>query len=227
MLNDFISLIFPNVCEACEDSLQKHENIICTVCAYSLPKTNFHLDNNNPVVRLFTGRTSVYSASAFYSFNKEGRVQRLIHQLKYEGKKEIGFFIGKQYGVELKSNPDFNTVNTIIPVPLHPEKLKKRGYNQSEYFAKGLAAIMNTEINTTVLVREKANESQTKKSRYERWKNVEFVFQLKTTTALEGKHILLVDDVITTGATLEACANVLQQIKGVKISIATIAYANL
>jgi ComF family protein len=169
----------------------------------------------------------VYSASAFYSFNKEGRVQRLIHQLKYKGKKEIGFFIGKQYGVELKSSPDFNTVNTIIPVPLHPEKLKKRGYNQSEYFAKGLAAIMNTEINTTTLVREKANESQTKKSRYERWKNVEFVFQLKTTAALEGKHILLVDDVITTGATLEACANVLQQIKGVKISIATIAYANV
>ncbi len=227
MLNDFISLIFPNVCEACGDNLQKHENVICTVCAYSLPKTNFHLDNNNPVIRLFIGRTDIYSASAFYSFNKEGRVQQLIHQLKYKGKKEIGYFIGTQYGAELKKSPDFNTVNTIIPVPLHPEKLKKRGYNQSDYFAKGLAEIMNAEINTNILVREKANESQTKKSRYERWKNVEFVFKLKTATELEDKHILLVDDVITTGATLEACANVLKQIKGVKISIATIAYANL
>ena len=227
VLNDFISLIFPCVCEACGDGLQKHEEVICTICDYNLPKTDFHLDKNNPVAQLFNGRTNINSASAFYLFNKDGKVQQLIHELKYKGKKHIAHFIGTRYGIELKNSPDFNTISTIIAVPLHSEKLKRRGYNQSEYFAKGLAESMNAKTDFTSLIRITANTSQTKKSRYERWKNVEFVFQLKETTALEGKHVLLVDDVVTTGATLEACAQVLHQIKNVRISIVTIAYANL
>jgi ComF family protein len=227
MINDFISLVFPNVCGACGNNLYVHENVICTFCNYDLPKTNFHLQKNNALTQLFMGRTTIYTASACYMFNKEGKVQQLIHQLKYKGNKDIGAFIGKQYGMELKNSSNFNTITNIIPVPLHPKKLKQRGYNQSEYFAQGLAQSMNAEINVNALIRAKANESQTRKSRYERWENVESVFQLKETKDLAGKHVLLVDDVITTGATLEACAQTLLQINNIKISIAAIAHASL
>lgn len=227
MLNDFISLIFPQTCAACGESLYKHEDFICTHCEYSLPKTNFHLQKDNPVAKLFYGRTEIYSASAYYTFSKDGKVQHLIHQLKYKGQKNIGYTIGKLYGHELNNSAYFNSVNVIIPVPLYSDKQKKRGYNQSHYFAKGLAESFKSDTDFDSLVRVMANESQTKKSRYERWRNVETVFELRDVKKLEGKHLLLVDDVVTTGATLEACSQVLQQIKNVKISIATIAYANL
>lgn len=226
MLNDFISLIFPHVCASCGKSLYKNEHSICTYCAYHLPKTNFHLDNENPIAKIFWGRINIHSAGACYGFNKGGKVQHLIHQLKYKGKKDVGITIGKWYGLDLKQNPDFNTVNVIIPVPLHPRKEKKRGYNQSSFFAEGLAFSMNAEVDLKTLFRAKESETQTKKSRFNRWKNVESIFQLRNTTALQGKHILLVDDVITTGATLEACAQTLFQIPDIKVSVATIAYAN-
>ncbi len=226
MLNDFISLIFPQVCVSCGNSLYKNEQTICTYCVYHLPKTNFHLDNDNPIAKIFWGRINIHSAGSFYGFNKGGRVQRLIHQLKYKGRKEVGFTVGKLYGYELKKCDNFNTVDTIIPVPLHPKKIKQRGYNQSESFAEGLAASMEVESDFKTLFRAYESETQTKKSRFNRWQNVESIFQLKDWTALEGKHILLVDDVVTTGATLEACAQVLMQIPRIKISVATIAYAS-
>lgn len=226
MLNDFISLIFPQVCVSCGKSLYKNEHTICTYCIYHLPKTNFHLDNENPIAKIFWGRINIHSAGAFYGFNKGGRVQHLIHQLKYKGRKEVGFTVGKLYGYELKNSDYFNTVDTIIPVPLHLKKIKKRGYNQSESFAEGLAASMEVDSNFTLLYRALESETQTKKSRFNRWQNVETVFQLKDYESFKGKHILLVDDVVTTGATLEACAQTLQQIPGIKISIATIAYAS-
>lgn len=226
MLNDFISLIFPQVCVSCGNSLYKNEQTICTYCVYHLPKTNFHLDNDNPIAKIFWGRINIHSAGAFYGFNKGGRVQRLIHQLKYKGRKEVGFTVGKLYGYELKKCDNFSTVDTIIPVPLHSKKLKKRGYNQSESFAEGLAASMEVNADFTTLFRAHESETQTKKSRFNRWQNVETVFQLKDWKTLEGKHILLVDDVVTTGATLEACAQTLLQIPGIKISVATIAYAS-
>ncbi len=225
MLNDFISLIFPNVCVSCGKSLYKNESCICTYCAYHLPKTNFHLNHDNPVSKIFWGRVSIFSAAAFYGFNKGGKVQHLIHQLKYKGQKDIGYTLGKLYGYELKYCDDFNTVNTVIPVPLHPKKKKKRGYNQSDSFAEGLAESMDAAADLKTLFRAFESETQTKKSRFNRWKNVESIFQLQNSETLKNKHILLVDDVITTGATLEACAHTLLQVPGVKVSIAAIAYA--
>ncbi|CAN5464479.1 ComF family protein [soil metagenome] len=226
MLNDFISLIFPQVCVSCSKSLYKYEQTICTYCIYHLPKTNFHLDNDNPIAKIFWGRINIHSAGAFYGFNKGGKVQHLIHQLKYKGRKEVGFTVGKLYGHELKKSEQFNTVDIVIPVPLHKKKIKKRGYNQSESFAEGLAVSMDATTDFNVLFRAQESETQTKKSRFNRWQNVESIFQLKDLSSLEGKHVLLVDDVVTTGATLEACAQTLQQIPGIKISVATIAYAS-
>ncbi len=226
MLHDFITLIFPQVCAACGKSLYKNEHSICTYCAYHLPQTDFHLDVENPVAKMFWGRVNIHSAAAFYNFGKGGRVQRLVHHLKYRGQKEIGTTLGKLYGYDLRNNELFNTIEVIIPVPLHRLKKKKRGYNQSEFFAEGLAESMKANTDFKSLVRVKASETQTRKSRFNRWKNVETVFHLTNTENLKDKHILLVDDVITTGATLEACAQMLLQIPGVKVSVATIAYAN-
>ena len=225
MINDFISLVFPHVCVSCGKSLYKNEQSICTYCTYHLPKTNFHLNTDHPIAKIFWGRVSIHSAAAFYGFNKGGKVQHLIHQLKYKGHKNIGFTVGKLYGYELKQCINFNTINIVIPVPLHPKKQKKRGYNQSDTFAQGLAESMNAKANLNAIYRTAENESQTKKSRFKRWQNVESIFQIRDAKGLEGQHILLVDDVITTGATLEACAQTLLQIPNIKISIVTIAYA--
>lgn len=227
MLNDFLSLIFPQVCASCGKSLYKNEHSICTYCSYHLPKTNFHTDNANPIAKIFWGRINIHSASAYYSFGKGGKVQHLIHQLKYKGQKEIGVSLGKFYGYDLRKCESFKTVETIIPVPLHPKKERKRGYNQSEFFAKGLAESMQAETDFKTLYRATESETQTRKSRVGRWENVESLFKLKDVKSLAGKHILLVDDVVTTGATLEACAQTLLQIPGVTVSIATIAYANI
>lgn len=184
------------------------------------------MDNNNPVAQIFWGRVPIFSAAAFYGFNKGGKVQRIIHQLKYKGNQAIGVTVGKLYGYELKESEHFNTVNTIIPVPLHPKRQRKRGYNQSDCFAEGLSESMKVEADCKTLFRAAESETQTKKSRFSRWQNVETIFQLRDMTALQGKHILLVDDVITTGATFEACAQTLLQVPDIKISIAAIAYAS-
>jgi ComF family protein len=224
MLKELLSLFFPNVCQSCGKVLYHSENCICTSCRYFLPQTQFHLDKENAVAKLFWGRVDINSAAAYYNFNKGGSVQRLIHQLKYKGKREIGVTIGKFYGTDLKQSNLFKDVNVVMPVPLHKSKERKRGYNQSEMFAAGIAQAMNIELSTNNLVRIAATETQTKKSRYDRWKNVETVFAITDNLKLENKHILLVDDVITTGATIEACAQKLLEIGNVKLSVATIAY---
>jgi ComF family protein len=224
MLNDFFNLIFPKICFACNGVLLRHEAVICTSCQFSLPKTNYHLDKENPLTKVFWGRVDVKNAAAFYFFKKKGRVQNLLHQLKYKGAKEVGERIGELYGYDLLKSSWMESIDCIIPVPLHPKKLKKRGYNQSEYFAIGLSKSTQKELETTVLYRNKHSDTQTKKSRFNRWENVSEIFDVKNSERIEGKHILLVDDVVTTGATLEASVKALLK-ANCSVSIVTIASA--
>lgn len=226
LINDFISLIYPKTCMACGKSLYKNENCLCTYCLYHLPKTNFHLEKDNEVERVFWGRVRIESAASFLYFSKGGKVQKIMHKLKYKGRQEIGVFLGEQYGLELLNSDTFKNIDIIIPVPLHKMKLKKRGYNQSEKFAEGLSLSMKKPVSTDNLYRKIFSETQTKKTRYKRWQNVESIFDIKNPELLKSKHILLVDDVITTGATMEACVNVLKKVEDIKISIASIAYAS-
>jgi len=176
---------------------------------------------------MFWGRIPLYSAASYYYFAKQGKVQHLLHQLKYKGQKDIGTAIGKLYGTELMESELFSKIQCILPVPLHAKKLKKRGYNQSETFAQGLAQSMGADCPAGIVQRMVASETQTKKSRFKRWENVESIFTICNGSEIENKHVLLVDDVITTGATIEACAQALSKVPGVKVSVASIAYAPL
>jgi len=225
LIDDFISLLFPKICAACGNSLWKQEETVCLSCEFHLPRTNFHLADENPVTRLFWGRVTLESAAAYLYFNKGNKVQQLIHQLKYKGRKDIGIFLGRKYGQNLKYSPFFLTVQLIVPVPLHTKKRMQRGYNQSEQFAIGLGESMKIPVDPDAICCRKETETQTKKSRFRRWQNVAEVFEVKDPRSLERLHILLVDDVITTGATLESCIRALSPIPGIRISVATIAVA--
>jgi ComF family protein len=225
LLSDFLCLFFPRICAGCGSILLKNEEMICIYCEYHLPHTNFHLSLDNPVHSLFCGKVTLASAAAYLYFNKGSKVQHLIHELKYKGRKDIGIWLGKQYGNELKNSSYFNAVQLIIPIPLHDKRLKQRGYNQSEQFAIGMGASMSIPVASDALYRNKETATQTKKSRFHRWQNVADVFTVRNPAGLEMKHILLVDDVITTGATLESCIGTLSSIKGIRISVATIAVA--
>ncbi|MEL6864495.1 MAG: phosphoribosyltransferase family protein, partial [Bacteroidota bacterium] len=183
----------------------------------------FHLQKDNPFTDRFWGRIDLKAGAALYYFSKGGRTQQLIHHLKYSGKKEIGLKLGQLYGKMLLESPYFKGIDVIIPVPLHPRKQKKRGYNQSDWFAKGLSESMNCPWYAHGLQRIHMANSQTQKSRLERLVNVSQAFEVKNRALLEGKHILLVDDVLTTGATLEACSEKILQIPQTQLSLATIA----
>jgi ComF family protein len=222
----FASLIFPRYCAACGQALYRNENILCMGCYAELPRTCFHHDRENEVAQLFWGRVPAENATAFMYFAKGSRFQQILHELKYNGQKQIGAAMGRMFGSELK-NTAFSTADMIIPVPLHPSKLKSRGYNQSELIAFGISEILHLPLETALISRAVDTRSQTHKSRYERWENVRHIFQCKDPGAIKNKHVMLVDDVITTGATLEACASCLVQIEGIKISLVSLAFAKL
>lgn len=224
IISDFINLCYPKLCAACSNTLVKNEDTICTVCIIHLPKTNYHLNIENPLNKIFWGRVPIEMVAAFYFFNKGNKVQNLLHELKYKGNKSVGEKIGVLYGYELLNSPIFNTIDYIIPVPLHPKKLKKRGYNQSEWFANGLSQSMNIPVSTTILYRNTDSSTQTKKSRFNRWENVAEIFGVNSPELINNKHILLVDDVVTTGATIEACAKILKE-HHTKVSVVSIASA--
>lgn len=221
LTHDLLNIIYPNTCAACQCSLTQQEHILCLKCEYELPQTNYHLQPNNPIVKKIGG-VIIKHAAACYSFGKGAEIQQLIHHLKYSNWGEIGVFLGKFYGNKLKNTP-FAQADLIIPVPLHPHKLAQRGYNQSQMFAQGLSEMLNINVNTTALVRKENSESQTQKSRIMRWLNTKTVFAITNPDILINKHILLVDDVITTGATLQSCAQAMSNIPGISISILSIA----
>ena len=223
--DDFISLLFPRLCYACGNHLLRNENLICTECYVVIPRTNYHTDMDNPVAQLFWGRCMIERAAAFSYYNKGSRIRNLIHNLKYKGIREIGYELGRIYGLSLKSSGFTADIDLIIPVPLHPTKMRIRGFNQSEIISKGISNATGLAVDVKSLSRKTKSATQTKRSRYERWTNVEGIFQVIDPQTIMGRHILLVDDVITTGSTIESCTNELLNVKGVKVSVVALAFA--
>jgi ComF family protein len=223
VLTDFVSMLYPRYCFACSEGLVKGEETVCSRCMLELPRTNYHLDPENALYRRLNGRIPLYAAFAFFLFRKGGKVQHLLHALKYQNHPEIGITLGEVYGQELLQTHD-QKFNVIVPVPLHASRRKKRGYNQSEEFAKGLSKSLQIPASDS-LVRATVTETQTRKTKLKRWQNVSEVFQVKQHEHIKNQHVLLVDDVITTGATIEACAQTLLDEGCSSISIASIAYA--
>ncbi|MCX7954379.1 MAG: ComF family protein [Bacteroidales bacterium] len=225
-LNDFIKLFFPELCKSCGTNLLRNEKYICTTCLSELPFTNYHKYIENPVHQIFWGRIKIEFATSLFYFSKHSKVQTLLHRLKYEGDKSVGYFLGELLGQKLSESSFFNDVNYIVPVPLHPKKIIRRGYNQSQIISEGISKIINKPV-ANIIERITETQTQTKKTRIERWTNVSDVFRLKIIDKEKyyNKHFLIVDDVITTGATIEACANTLISLENAKVSVATIAKA--
>lgn len=222
---DLINLLFPALCNGCGKLLYHGEKDICAQCLYDLPLTDFHKFEDNPVAKQFWGRLPLHAATAMLYFKKGTKVQNLMHSLKYKNQTQVGVKLGQLMGNRLKLAETYQDIDWVIPVPLHQKKLKLRGYNQSEYIAKGLANELGVQMDIKSLFRNKATESQTKKARYHRYENMQDVFGVKEINDLADKHVLLVDDVITTGATLEACGNTLLAHGIKKLSIAALAFA--
>lgn len=223
--DDFISLIFPRVCYGCGTSLVRNENLICTECYISIPRTGYHEIEDNPVAQLFWGRCRIQKAAAFSFYSRGSRIRRIIHNLKYRGIREIGFEMGRIYAASIRPSGFFDDIDLILPVPLHPSKLRKRGFNQSEYISKGLSSISGIEVNTEALVRVNSSDTQTRRSRYDRWLNVEGIFAVNNVDALRDRHILLVDDVITTGSTIDSCVSALAGVENIRVSVIALAAA--
>jgi ComF family protein len=203
----------------------RNENLICTECYVVIPRTNYHNLEDNPVAQLFWGRCMIEKAAAFSYYNKGSRIRNLIHSLKYKGVREIGYELGRIYGLSLKTSGFTDDIDLIIPVPLHPAKKRIRGFNQSETISMGIADVAHLPLDVKSLARTIVSVTQTKRSRYERWTNVEGIFQVVDPVSISGKHILLVDDVITTGSTIESCTNALLKFEGVKVSVVALAFA--
>jgi len=217
--------MYPDLCIVCGENLLKNEHHLCLACLHAIPKTNYHLIADNPIEKRFWGKVPVFRCTSFFFFQKGSPFQKLLHCLKYKGNKEIGEVLGKYAAADILVSPDFASVDVIIPVPLHPKKYKKRGYNQSEWIARGLSEILEKPQDIVTLVRVRENATQTKKSVFERYENTEGIFELSDLTILKNKHVLLVDDVLTTGSTLEACIRALLETEGIKVSVFTLAVA--
>lgn len=223
ILNHLINLFYPQVCPACGNLLMKGEETVCLSCRYLLPKTHYENNPENPLAQMFWGQLSFHAVTAEFFFSKTGKVQHLLHQLKYEGNKDAGFFLGQQLGESIKNAELFQNIDLLVPIPLHPKKEHIRGYNQSHIIAQGVEDKTNIPIAKDCLIRKVFTSTQTKKSREERWENVKDIFEIKDSKYYESKHILLIDDVLTTGATLLAAGRTLSQVLDIKISAATAA----
>ncbi len=227
LYDDLLTILFPRICYACGNHLMRNEKLICTECHVLIPRTDYHLQDDNPVARLFWGRCRIEKAAAFSFYNRDSRIRHLIHNLKYKGIREIGSELGKIYGLILFSSGFTNDIDIIIPVPLHPRKERVRGFNQSALIAQGISEASGIPVDMVSLQRVASSSTQTRKSRYERWKNVEGTFHVTDPASVREKHILLVDDVITTGSTMESCVTELLKQEGVRVSAVALAVSVL
>ncbi|CAN5603697.1 ComF family protein [soil metagenome] len=223
-LNHFTRLFFPHVCEGCGTDVLNHDAVLCAACHAQLPETGFIENAGNLVEKKFYGQLQVKASGAAYYFTKDGMLQQLIKLLKYHGNKEVGFYLGRQLGKYLSETNRFNEVDIIVPLPLNPRKEKKRGYNQAAVIAEGINSIWPKPVYTNAVERLIFTETQTHKDRISRWQSMRDVFAVTDTNALTNKNILLVDDIITTGATLEACGEKILQVQGTRLFITTIAF---
>lgn len=225
MAGDLLSLLFPSLCSGCSNHLNQGESGICSSCLYRLPYTDHYLHKDNRVAKHFWGKVPFHAAMALLRYKKGSRVQRIIYNLKYGGRSDVGVKLGMMMAERLLISDFYRDAELIIPVPLHKSKERKRGYNQSAFIAEGLSAVLDIPVNKTALIRNIATESQTLKGRYSRYENMQCAFSVVKPGELRGKHILIVDDVITTGATITACAIELQRCGIRKLSIAVAACA--
>ena len=227
MAEGLAHLVYPRLCEGCSKPLLAEEEVLCLTCnVYHLPRTAYHHIADNETAMRFAGRVRLERATSFAYFTPDGLLQHLLHRLKYDGKQYIGTYLGKQLGYDLVQIDWQKGIDAIIPVPLHPEKEAARGYNQSKLLAEGMGDVLGLPVITTALQRIKNTESQTQKTREERIENMQDAFVVADAAAIAGKHLLLIDDVLTTGATLEACALALKTVPEVCISIATVGIAS-
>lgn len=224
VFNSLIFLFYPRTCAGCGKPLVRHEEIICFDCFTRLDFTNHATWVENPVAKLFYGKIQLTHAMALIKYQKHSLIQQLLHDLKYHNKPEIGLWFGQLLAQEIKNSPYLQDVEVLIPVPLHPRKLKIRGYNQSEIICNGIQqTIPHLNVYTNVLIRSTFTETQTKKSTWERYQNVKEVFSLQNAEKIRNKHVLIIDDVITTGSTVEACAKMVTAIEGTRVSFASVA----
>lgn len=226
IFHNFLDLFFPSLCVVCKERLSEGEQHICTDCLLLIPKTNFHLQPDNRLEQFFAGRFPFQHVAAFAYFVKGGSIQDIIHELKYNRNPHIGRFIGELCGENIKNSDFISSIDILVPVPLHPKRQKERGYNQSLEICKGISHITGIPINSDTLRRKVNNPSQTKNARFDRWKNVEDIFHVVIPETFANKHILLVDDIITTGSTLESCAKEILKCTNSKISIYSVGTAN-
>ncbi|TAE00474.1 MAG: ComF family protein [Bacteroidetes bacterium] len=223
IFQDFLTLLFPNCCAGCQKALEKNEELICVECRANLPKTNFHQYGDQRVAQKFIGKISLRNAFAYLQFNKEGITQSILHELKYKNNQEVGELLARYFAQEIKEL--VSEIEFIVPVPLHHSKKLQRGYNQCDPIAKGFSQILEVPFAPDALIRNKATISQTRKSRSERQENVSNIFSVSDANIFKDKHILLVDDVLTTGATLEACAIPILEANCASLTIAVLATA--
>jgi ComF family protein len=226
IITSTLHLFYPHLCNGCGSDVLSNDNLLCFECFNKLPHTLFEQYPNNPIEKIFWGRLNITSAFAQFYFDKESLIQHLVHQLKYKNNTDIGIYLGEMMGNSILKSERLQQFDALVPLPLFPNKERKRGYNQAKIICDGISKVTNIAVVNNVVVRQLFTETQTRKHRTERWENVADSFAIKNAEQLQSKHILLVDDVVTTGATLEACGSKILQIPNTKLSIATLAVAS-